>query len=262
MATSLDKLTGAAGSNVTGCRWDELAKLDPLWVILHEPDKKHGRWGQDEFFARGEAEVSSLLTRCHELGITPRYGRALDFGCGVGRLTRALGSRFSECVGMDISSEMVSLARKFNEEFSNCEFVVSLSDKLPFPDESFDFVSTFIVLQHIHTEREILNWIVEFVRVLRPGGTIVFQLPDKPSLRRRIQGRQRLWSLLHFLGMSERSLYEMLGLTSIKMNGVSPGRVREVLEDAGTQVVTIEEDSMAGPKFRSYSYFAKKKESP
>jgi ubiquinone/menaquinone biosynthesis C-methylase UbiE len=260
MATSLDKLTGAAGSHVTGSRWDELAKLDPLWVILHEPQKKHGRWGQDEFFARGEAEVSSLLTRCHELGITPRYGRALDFGCGVGRLTRALGSRFSQCVGIDISGEMISLARKFNEQFSNCEFLVSHSDRLPFPDESFDFVSTFIVLQHIHTEREILHWIVEFVRVLRPGGAIVFQLPDKPSLRRRIQGRRRLWSLLHFLGMSERSLYEMLGLTPITMNGVSPYRVREVMEKTGAEVITVQPDSMAGPDFHSFTYYGRKKE--
>jgi len=259
MENSLHKASDTVAAPLRLNTWDALAKLDPLWIVLHHPEKKYGRWGSEEFFSTGEAEVSSLLERCHELGIAPRHGRALDFGCGVGRLARALGSRFSECVGIDISSEMVSLARKFNEEFSNCEFVVSCSDRLPFPDESFDFVSTFIVLQHIHTGREILNWIVEFVRVLRPGGAIVFQLPDKLSLRRRIQGRRRLWSLLHFLGMGERSLYERLGLTPIRMNGIPPGRVQEVLEKAGAQVVKIEEDSMGGPNCRSYTYFGLKK---
>jgi ubiquinone/menaquinone biosynthesis C-methylase UbiE len=258
MAASLDKFTGAAGSHVTGSKWDELAKLDPLWIILHEPDKKHGRWAPDEFFSTGEAEVSAVLNKCLELGISLKYERALDFGCGVGRLTRAFASRFSQCVGIDVSGEMISQAQEFNRQFSNCEFVVSRSDRLRFPNESFDFVSTFIVLQHIDTEREILSWIAEFARILRPGGTIVFQLPDKPSLRRRIQGRRRLWSLLHFLGMSERSLYEMLGLTPITMNGVAPYRVREVMEKAGLEVISVQPDSMAGPDFHSYTYFGQK----
>lgn len=240
--------------------WDRVAKLDALGVVLSERRKPHGSWDLDEFFSTGEREVSSVLDRCRALGITVRHGRTLDFGCGVGRLTRAFASRFSQCVGVDVSGEMVSQARELNKQYPNCEFVVNHSSKLPFPAESFDFVSSFIVLQHVHAEQEILNWITEFVRVLNPGGVVVFQLPDRPSLRRRIQGRRRLWSVLRFLGLSEELLYEKLGLTPIKMNGVAPDKVRRALKEAGVEIMKVGEDSLAGDHYRSYTYFGLKKE--
>lgn len=239
--------------------WDRVAKLDALGVVLSERRKPHGVWTLDEFFSTGEREVSSLLKRCQELGIKLNYGRGLDFGCGVGRLTRAFASHFSQCIGIDVSTEMVSQAREFNRQFSNCEFVVNHSRKIPFADASFDFVSSFIVLQHIETEHEILNWITEFVRVLKHGGAVVFQLPDKPSMRRRIQGRRRLWSLLRFLGLSEEFLYERLALTPIKMNGIAPDTVKHAMEDAGAEIIKVDEDSMAGANYRSYTYFGLKR---
>jgi SAM-dependent methyltransferase len=242
--------------------WDRVAKLDALGVVLSERRKPHGTWDLDEFFSTGEREVSSVLNRCLELGIALKYGRGLDFGCGVGRLTRAFASRFSKCVGVDVSGEMVSQARELNKQFPNCEFVVNHSDKLPFPAESFDFVSSFIVLQHVHTEQGILNWITEFVRVLSPGGTVIFQLPDRPSLRRRIQGRRRLWFVLRFLGLPEEFLYEKLGLTPIKMNGVASDKVIHVLRRSGAEIIKVEEDSMAGANYPSFTYFGLRKVLP
>jgi SAM-dependent methyltransferase len=235
--------------------WDRVAKLDALGVVLSERRKPHGRWTLEEFFSTGEAEVTSVLGRCRELGIALKYGRALDFGCGVGRLTRAFASRFSQCVGIDVSAEMVSQAQELNGQFSNCQFLLNHSDMLPFPDKSFDFVSSLIVLQHMQSELEILSWVREFIRVLSPGGAVVFQLPDKPSLRRRIQGRRRLWSLLQSMGVSEEFLYEKLGLSPIWMNGVHPDRVRNVMGAAGAEIIRVERDDRAGAHYHSYTYF-------
>lgn len=240
--------------------WDRVAKLDALGVVLSERRKPHGRWTLDEFFSTGEAEVSSVLDKCREFGIALKYGRELDFGCGVGRLTRGFASRFVQCVGIDVSSEMVGQAQELNKQFSNCQFFVNHSDVLPFPDRSFDFVSSLIVLQHIQKKREILAWVSEFIRVLNPGGAVVFQLPDKPSLRKRIQGRRRLWSLLQSMGVSEEFLYEKLGLSPIWMNGVQPERVQNVMEAAGAEIVSVERDERAGANFNSYTYFGVKKE--
>jgi len=240
--------------------WNQVARLDALGVVLSERRKPHGTWPVEEFFSTGEVVVNSVLGRCRELGVAIPCTRALDFGCGVGRLTRAFASRFSECVGVDVSFEMVSQARELNREISNCEFLVNDSPKLPFPAESFDFVSSFIVLQHIHTEQEILNWIMEFVRVLIPGGVVVFQLPDRPSLRRRIQGRRRLWSVLSVLGLKEQLLYEKLGLTPVKMNGVSRDRVEHTLRSAGAKIEAVDPDSLAGVGYRSYTYIGIKRE--
>jgi ubiquinone/menaquinone biosynthesis C-methylase UbiE len=228
-------------------------------VVLSERRKPHGSWTLDEFFSTGERHVSSVLRRCGELGMPIKYRRALDFGCGVGRLTRAFASRFSGCVGIDVSAEMVSQARELNKQFPNCEFVVNHSDKLPFPDQSFDFVSSFIVLQHIQAEQEILSWVAEFIRALDRGGVVVFQLPDRPSVRRRIQGRRRLWLLLRRLGLSEPFLYESLGLSPIKMSGVAPEKVKHAMKKAGAEIVAVEQDTMAGTGYHSFTYFGFKR---
>jgi SAM-dependent methyltransferase len=260
----MDKSLVQAGDGISSVpnSWDQVAKLDALGVVLSERRKPHGSWALDEFFSTGEKVVSSVLDRCRELGIALKYDRALDFGCGVGRLTRAYASRFSKCVGVDVSGEMISQARELNKQFPNCEFVVNHSRNLPFPDGSFEFVSSFIVLQHVPTEQEILNWITEFLRVLSPGGTVIFQVPDKPSLRRRIQGRRRLWTVLRFLGLNQEFLYEKLGLTPIRMNGVAPDKVKRALKQAGGEIIKVDEDSLAGDHYRSYTYFGLKKELP
>src|SRR5207248_3614710 len=69
--------------------WDAFGKTDPLWAILTQPDKRHGKWKYDEFFACGEEEIGRILRHAEALAFPLRWGRALDFGCGAGRLTQA-----------------------------------------------------------------------------------------------------------------------------------------------------------------------------
>ncbi len=105
--------------------WEELASVDPLWAISTDAEHRGGRWELGEFFDTGEAEISEVLKAADDLGEPVRRGRALDFGCGVGRLSRPLAKRFRECVGLDISEGMVKLARELNEDRPNCRFVVN-----------------------------------------------------------------------------------------------------------------------------------------
>ena len=72
--------------------WNRFGETDPLWAILTQPDKKGNRWKLDEFFRTGEGEVATIMDYVRSLGINLRRSRALDFGCGVGRLTQALAN--------------------------------------------------------------------------------------------------------------------------------------------------------------------------
>ena len=74
-------------------QWEELAHLDPLWSILSQPDRQHGAWEITEFFHSGEEWIDGVMEGISPLGHPRQRERALDFGCGVGRLTRALGKR-------------------------------------------------------------------------------------------------------------------------------------------------------------------------
>jgi SAM-dependent methyltransferase len=156
--------------------WNELGKDDPLWVVISDPAKKGGRWDPKEFFETGRQEIRDALAELEKLNIKINWGRALDFGCGVGRVTQALSHHFSEAHGVDISPSMVEHANQFNQFPGRCTYHVNAENGLPlFPANHFDFVYSGIVLQHIEP-RFAKNYIREFFRVVKPDGTIVFQL--------------------------------------------------------------------------------------
>src|SRR5919199_448723 len=159
--------------------WDEFGKQDPLWAILTEPTKKNNNWKPDEFFKTGEEEIKSILNYTESLGISSSRKRAFDFGCGVGRLTQALCPYFDECYGVDIAPSMIESANKYNRYGNKCNYYVNDSDNLSlFEDNYFDFIYSKIVLQHIKPEYS-RNYIKEFLRVLAPGGLLVFQAPSE-----------------------------------------------------------------------------------
>ncbi len=185
--------------------WEDLGEIDPLWAILSAPGHKFGRWDLAEFFETGESEIDSLMARAARLGHPRQQETALDFDCGVGRLTRALAGRFGRCVGVDISATMIARARELNAQHPGCEFLVNAVDDLRvFPGASFDLIYTKLVLMHLPRRPMIEAYVAEFIRTLRAGGLLVFQLPDRISPLYRLDPRRRLYSWLRALGIDGR----------------------------------------------------------
>jgi SAM-dependent methyltransferase len=158
--------------------WEYLAKKDPLWAILSDPSKTGGRWNVDEFFASGQHEIDNVfryLERQHLLPID--FDAAVDFGCGVGRLSRSLAGRFAHVTGIDAAPTMIERGRELNANRPNLELVLNQEPRLArFPDASISFVYTALVLQHI-TYPESLAYVGELLRILKPGGIAMFQTP-------------------------------------------------------------------------------------
>src|SRR5580698_649358 len=126
--------------------WDALAKRDALWAILTDDSKTEGGWGVAEFFETGEIEMATVMGYIGDVACVPDgSGAALDFGCGVGRLTQAMSRRFAACVGVDISEEMIRQADALNQ-YAHCNYMTSVTERLPFADESFVFAYSNIVL--------------------------------------------------------------------------------------------------------------------
>jgi SAM-dependent methyltransferase len=160
--------------------WDQFGRTDPMWAILtHENKRGHG-WKPDEFFATGRQEVADVLGYLAELGLPKARRAALDFGCGLGRLTQALGEHFESATGVDIAPSMIEGARRYNRHGDRCRYVLNDRDDLSvFPDASFDLIYSNIVLQHMKPEYS-RRYAREFVRLLTPGGAAVFQIPSEP----------------------------------------------------------------------------------
>lgn len=156
--------------------FEEAGRTDPMYAVLTVHDRRGGRWDPAEFFARGTKEIDAVLAYAQSAGITIARDDAFDFGCGVGRLTQALGDHFTRVTGVDISSSMIAEARGHNRHGERVRYQVNdVPDLSAFADGSFDFVYSNITLQHVPPEPA-LAYIREFVRIIRPGGTALFQV--------------------------------------------------------------------------------------
>ncbi|HKO56755.1 MAG TPA: methyltransferase domain-containing protein, partial [Thermoanaerobaculia bacterium] len=166
--------------------WDELAQREPYYAVLTEPRFLSGALDDEQrraFFATGEADVERLLAIAGP-AFAPRT--ALDFGCGVGRLTLALAARAESVTGCDVSPRMLEIARRNAGEAPNVRFVTTLDDA------AYDFICSLIVFQHIPV-REGLRLFAGLLRRLAPGGVAVihFSLRRPGGALRRLARRLR-----------------------------------------------------------------------
>lgn len=233
--------------------WEELAALDPYWAILSEPGKRFSLWDRNEFFRTGRDQVDALVSIAKQLNCPRDWNCALDFGCGVGRLTRALSNYFPECHGVDISSEMVRQAQRLAPD---CFFHVHTESNLHlFPDSFFDLVYSVIVLQHLPGRAAVFGYIAEFLRVLRRGALLAFQLPCQMAWRNRIQLGRRLYSALRAIGLNSDFLYHRLHLVPISMVAIPEKQIVTFIRSCGGQILDVRADNRAGALFQSRTYF-------
>lgn len=225
--------------------WEGLAQTDPLWAICTDPRKRHGHWTREEFFASGKKEVEAVLAYAAEIGLSiDSKSPTLDFGCGVGRLTRALAEYFPECCGIDISPTMVRLAQEINSDLPQCRFVLNEDARLKnFPDDYFGFIYSSIVLQHIAAPYS-HRYIAELVRVLKPGGALVFQVPGAlranvlPKVRARLALRDKLRAML-----ADKKARGM------EMHCIREREIRKLIEENGAHVIDVRLTNSCEPSF-------------
>lgn len=233
--------------------WEGLARADALWSICADPQKRGSKWQAGEFFRTGETEIERVFDCLESLGVSPDLrAPALDFGCGVGRLTRPLGQRFFECWGVDIAPTMIRLAEDFNRGFERCKFWLNDSDTLAkFRDGYFGFIYTSIVLQHI-PKKHVIRYLFEFERVLRPGGVLVFQITDadRTAVLQRIRNRiglRRKWRRL--LGYKDADSFEMA------MHPMPEKEIRSLLGSSTLRITDVRLTNSTNGSFNGHLAF-------
>jgi len=202
--------------------WNDWADQDPMWAILTDPAKNNGKWNERDFFETGERQISRNLQWLREHGIQLKQGQALDFGCGIGRLSNALAKYFDVVHGVDVSTGMIDIATKLNKNPDKVTFFhnpkANLSD---FAGGSYDLVYSEIVLQHIPTSYQAI-YIAEFLRLLSDHGIAYFQTVRTVGWRRLVPN----WAaeLVRRLKWKGRAF--------IPMYGIPPFQIERICKEA------------------------------
>ena len=104
--------------------------------------------------------------------------RFLDIGCNWGRWCIAAANRGYQPTGIDLHTEPIEAARRVASQLDvPARYLVAEAELLPFPDDTFDVVFSYSVLQHF-TKAEAVRSLAEIGRVLKPGGTSLLQFAN------------------------------------------------------------------------------------
>lgn len=159
--------------------WNRRARSDARYYVAL------GRRSQSwEDFFRGAEEVVNALTSelsgLDQADDTRR--RALEIGCGPGRLMLPMSRHFDEIHGVDVSTEMIQLAQQNLDKVPHAYAHASTGTNLArFDDGYFDFVYSYAVFQHIPSREVVFNYIKETRRVLKIGGAARMQFNGMPK---------------------------------------------------------------------------------
>jgi SAM-dependent methyltransferase len=153
----------------TNLDWQMIGAKEPFFGVLSDERFRLENLSEqaiEDFYQTGSEQVELLFTKMQNLGpFTPKS--VLDFGCGVGRLSIPLTHKIGLVVGVDISPGMIAEAQ------------IRAPDGLTFanqiPEQSFDWVVSIIVFQHIPPSRG-LALLHELLSRLSPHGGATIQI--------------------------------------------------------------------------------------
>ena len=163
------------GSSATHL-WERYARAEPYWAVLTEPRFASTSLTPDAieaFYASGREHVAGVLATARAHVARPFAPvRALDFGCGTGRLVIPLAEAGCDVTGIDVAPSMLAEAARQAQArglAARCTFVPADGVDWPALAGTCDLVHSYIVFQHVPKE-EGLPLIERLLACLAPGG--------------------------------------------------------------------------------------------
>lgn len=205
--------------------WDRRALQDPLYWVYNAYGRSRDDLGA--YYRDGALQAAELLKPAIELwGESPAGKSLLDIGVGIGRLVPGfvrLG--FDSVLGVDISPEMVRLAREWCPA-KNATFLLVPGDELKgVADSSIDFCFSYNVFSHMPDTDTTWKLMTDMSRVLRPGGFFQIHFKGRETLKQRM-ARLVPQSIEPAVRHTLRAMRRLKGRTPIRRRRYDPGHVR------------------------------------
>lgn len=190
--------------------WSKVAEENPYWGVLSEEQFRGTELSPEDtarFYASGQKFFDDLLGFVrHHIAPGFKVRRGLDFGCGVGRLLIPLARNAEAAVGVDVAPRMLELTTQNLRAagITNATTVCG-DDALSLVTGSFNFVNSYIVLQHIPPERGV-RLVGQMLELLEIGG--VFSLQMTYAKERRFFGHEQPHAM--YYRRTERSIEDLV----------------------------------------------------
>ena len=233
--------------------WENNAKKNASWAVLSDPNSFDME--NSDFFASGSCHIDLLMNEIKELNLDNlKREKAMDFGCGIGRLTRALSLHYQKIIGVDVSQTMIDKAMVANKDYPRCRFVCNNeSDLQKFSSEKLDLFLSLIVFQHIPPPYN-ETYFLSALDLLKPGAIAIIQAVSKrkKGLKNRLRSAlpEKFFRLKHQLLKSH--------IPYVTMYSLEFERVLALIEKSGATLIKANEDGAGGADWQSYTYFIRK----
>jgi len=227
--------------------WDDRARKNAFHYIASWREE----WDVASFLASGEEDYSKFVPPVLERCRIPTTGQVMvELGCGAGRMTLSFAQRYERVLAIDLSSEMLQRAREIHPQIKNILWLrVGGGDLACLADDTADFFFSYLVLQHLPSQELAFFYIREMLRVMRPGGSFLFQFNGSRKPTMNLRGRlawgmvDALWSV-QLLSLSRKTA-SLLGLDptaagkSWRGAAINANRMVELVQANGGEVREI-----------------------
>lgn len=225
--------------------WEAWGREDPYYGVLSVDRFRKGDH-REEFFQSGREYVDRTLARYERRFGPPLAGPALDYGCGVGRLTLPLAERFGAATGVDIAPSMLAEARR-NALAVGCGRAAFVEGDDPDAAPGlFAFVNCYIVLQHVPRKAGFVL-LAKLLDKVAPGGGCLIQV----NVRRPGSPLRRALYALRFAIPALRPLLNVLAGRpaadpNVRMEEYPLDEVLRAFSRAGMSDVVVASEDHAG----------------
>jgi ubiquinone/menaquinone biosynthesis C-methylase UbiE len=225
--------------------WRYWGEKDPYFGVLTSEKFRTENLTNEtkqEFFLSGDEHIKSILGSIHKY-IDPKFSpqKAIDFGCGTGRLLIPLAKICKEVVGIDISDKMLIEANKNCEleSLRNVSFIIS-DDDLSGLNGEHDLIHSYIVFQHIPVQRgeKIIKKLLAHLSTSGIGVFHVTYFRETTILRKTINWLRRRVPFMHnliYLAQGKKMSEPMM-----QMNDYSLSNLYSIFQQNGIEKIHSE----------------------
>ncbi len=212
--TGYDRLTDGPGAfTLVECKQCSLIYLNPRPIPseigIYYPATNYHPYlpaidDEPSWFRRLDRRFG-LYKRCQEVSRRVKItGDLLDVGCATGIFLEGMRQRGWQVKGVELNAEVAQYAR----QRLKLDVLAGSLEEAHYPTACFDLVTLWDVLEHVYDPKETLQ---EIARLLRPGGWLVFSLPDPDCIEARWLGPYWAgWDMPRHLQLFRRNVLQRL----------------------------------------------------